>query len=467
MRTKKIICYLCFICFYSCILIYKPLKLQAQAKNIKDLEAEVDTYIQLYVEGGNFSGSVLVAQRGEILLCKSYGMANYEHNIPNTSETKFHLASVSKPFTAAAILLLEEKGLLSVQDPLTKFIPDYPRGGEIAIHNLLVHNSGVKNVNVFGNYDRESKFPQTPEKLVKLFKDKPLDFNPGEKYSYSNSNYNLLAFIIEKVSGKNYGEFLKENIFDRLNMKDTGHDGDATAIIKNVASGYTPHGLSSVKKVPYLDWSIKTGNGSLYSTVLDLYKWDRALYTEKLLKKNTLRKMFTKHVDGAVGYGWFLRKRFKRDAVYINGRSPGFSTYLLRFPEDDVCIIVLGNNYAPVATNMGLDIAAMLFSEDYELPRITPVKVDPDELDKYTGSFRFGPSYVAPNHLVQFVKKNNQLYIREGGRAESELLLIPVGDMVFFHRGYWTTVVFEKDDTGKVVRVFYPYFPDQKAKRIQ
>ena len=177
--------------------------------------------------------------------------------------------------------------------------------------------------------------------------------------------------------------------------------------------------------------------------------------------------MFKKHVDNAVGYGWFLRKRFKRDAVYINGRSPGFSTYLLRFPEDDVCIIVLGNNYAPVATNMGLDIAAMLFSEDYELPRITPVKVDADELDKYTGSFRFGPGYVAPNHLVQFVKKNNQLYIREGGRADSELLLIPVGDMVFFHRGYWTTVVFEKDDTGKVARVFYPYFPDQKAKRIR
>ena len=152
-------------------------------------------------------------------------MANYEHNIPNTSETKFHLASVSKPFTAVAILLLEEKGLLSVQDPLTKFIPDYPRGDEITIHNLLVHTSGIKNVNVFGNYDRESKFPQTPEKLVKLFKDKPLDFNPGEKYSYSNSNYNLLAFIIEKVSGKSYGEFLKENIFNHLNMKDTGHDG--------------------------------------------------------------------------------------------------------------------------------------------------------------------------------------------------------------------------------------------------
>ncbi|MGH9957958.1 MAG: serine hydrolase domain-containing protein, partial [Pyrinomonadaceae bacterium] len=195
------------------------------------LESKADAHMKPFLEIKGFSGAVLVAKQGRILLRKGYGLANYELGVPNTPETKFHIASVSKSFTAAAIMILVERGLLNTSDSLNKFIPDYPDGDKITVHHLLVHTSGIPNVNSFPDYDAKSKFAQTPASLIEMFKNKPLTMKPGERCSYSNSNYNVLAFIIEKVSGKGYGEFLKETIFDPLGMKDTGHDGRARALI--------------------------------------------------------------------------------------------------------------------------------------------------------------------------------------------------------------------------------------------
>ena len=256
-----------------------------------------------------------------MLLSKGYGMANFELNVPNTPQTKFHLGSVSKTFTAAAIMILQERGKLNVHDPLSKYIPDYPNGDRITLHHLLTNTSGIPNVNNFPEYATQSKFPHTPSDLIPMFKQKPLDFEPGTRgYTESNSNYNLLAYIIEKLSGQTYGEFLKQNIFGPLGLRDTNHDGDASVLIANKASGYVPVGATSVENAPYLDWSIKTGNGSIYSTVEDLLSWDRALYAEKILKKSSLQQMFTEQ------YGWFYGKRLNRTVVRMNGRSPGFNS---------------------------------------------------------------------------------------------------------------------------------------------
>src|SRR3970040_1295413 len=164
----------------------------AAGRNL-DIGAKVDFYVQPYLEGNNFSGAVFIARKGKVLVSKGYGMANYELGAPNTPRTKFHIASVSKPFTAAAIMILQERGLLSTDDPLTKFIPDYPNGDKITLHHLLTHTSGIPNVNDFPDYDRDSKFPHTTGNLVEMFKHQPLEFQPGERYRYSNSNYNLLA----------------------------------------------------------------------------------------------------------------------------------------------------------------------------------------------------------------------------------------------------------------------------------
>jgi len=238
---------------------------------------QVDTYLKPYLDAASFSGAVLLARGGKVLLSKGYGMANYELNIPNTPQTKFHIASLSKTFTAAAILQLQERGLLSVQDPIARFIPDYPRGNEITLHHLLTHTSGIPDINGVPEYDSLSRFAQTPASLIAVFRDRPLLFEPGARYSYSNSNYNLLAFVIEKVSGKTYGEFLQENIFGPAGMTSTGHDGDPATLLTNRATGYVPSGLFDLANAPFLDWSAKTGNGSIYSTVEDLYRWDRVL----------------------------------------------------------------------------------------------------------------------------------------------------------------------------------------------
>src|SRR2546428_6387237 len=221
-----------------------PVPGQVSANPDRQLEAQVDAYTRPYLDLGGFNGSVLIAKGGRVLLSKGYGMANYELNVINTPQTKFHLGSVSKTFTAAAIMILQERGKLNVHDPLGKYIADYPNGDRITLHHLLTNTSGIPNVNNFPEYNNQSKFPHTPSDLVLMFKQKPLDFEPGTRgYTESNSNY-LLAYIIEKLSGQPNGEFLKQNIFEPLGLRDTNHDGDASALIANKASGYVPAGAT-------------------------------------------------------------------------------------------------------------------------------------------------------------------------------------------------------------------------------
>ena len=221
-----------------------------------------------------FCGSVLVAKDGKILLSKGYGFANYSDNIPNTSTTKFKLASVSKQFTAMAIMILEEKGKLSTNDKLTKYIPDYPNGDKITIHNLLTHTSGIPDFTSMPLFDSIMTMPFTLDREIALFKNKPLDFEPGSKHQYSNSGYLLLSYIIEKVSGKSYGDFVKENIFVPLGMKNSGLYTNKE-VLKKVANGYTDN-AGKIENAQYVDMSIPSGAGALYSTVEDMFLWDQS-----------------------------------------------------------------------------------------------------------------------------------------------------------------------------------------------
>jgi len=438
--------------------------LKIQAADLVNIEARVDEYLQPYIEAEGFSGAVLIAKGGKIVLSKGYGMANYELDVPNTAQTKFHIASISKTFTAASILILEEKGKLSVRDPLAKFIPDYPRGDKITIHHLLTHTSGIPNVNDFADYEEKSRFPHTLKEIISWFKDKPLEFKPGEKYSYSNSNYNLLAYIIEEVSGKSYGEFLKENIFEPLGMNNTGHDGTAGTLLKNRASGYVPASGSGIENAPYLDWSIKAGNGSLYSTVEDLYKWDRALYTEKILKKSTLNRIFTEHMSGT-GYGWFVGKHLNRQVVYYNGRSPGFTSYLDRFVDDDACIIILSNNYAPVPHLMVKDLAAILFGESYKVPgEMRLVKLEKKVLDLLVGRYQFGKDFYRPEAVVEVKKEANYLVMKWSENFESPLM--PLSPTTFLDRNFWAKIIFGKNAKGEANSFIWRDTSDYSAKKL-
>lgn len=419
-----------------------------ELEEFSDAGAEADACIRYYLELGGFSGAVLIARNGEILLKKGYGMANHELDVPNSPRTKFQIASVSKSFTAAAIIILEEQGLLSAKDSLAKFIPDYPEGEKITVHHLLTHTSGIPDVNQFREYDQKAKFPQTLEGIVDMFKHEPLIMEPGEKYSYSNSNYNLLAYIIEKVTGKSYGEFLRETVFIPLGMLDTGHRADMAALLKNRASGYVPLDSNHVENAPYLDWSIKTGNGSLYSTVEDLYKWDRAFYSEKILKKSSLEKIFKDHLEGK-GYGWFIRERFGRKVTSINGRSPGFSSYLERYIDDDACIIILSNNYAAAPFSMIQDLAAILFGEEYEKPtEIQTSELGPDILNSLTGRYQFGPDFYRPNAVVNVRSEEGQLVFQWSETYVSPLTTI--SESSFLDLYFWAFITFQKNSEGEI-----------------
>lgn len=447
MKTKNLICALLLL---GGSLVVPQLG-NAQADG---LEAKVDAYVKPLLEMKAFNGSILIAKKGQVLLSKGYGMANYELDVPNTPQTKFHIASISKSFTATAILLLQERGLLNVSDKLTKYISDYPNGDKITIHHLLTHTSGIPDINQFPDYNDKSKFPQTPASLIERFKQSPLNAQPGERYGYSNSNYNLLAFIIEKVSSKGFGDFLRENIFDPLGMKDTAHDSRATALVKNRASGYVPAGVDSLENAPYLDWTIKTGNGSLYSTVGDLYKWDRALYTEKILKRGSLDLMFTKHVDDAVGYGWFISRRLNRNAIRMNGRSPGFQGEIHRYVDDDVCVIVLGNNYSGTASFMINDIAAIAFGEKYEVMAvIKAVKPDPKVVDSYVGRYQSDANFFRPNAVLSIQKQGDHLALSYWGTAP--VPLTPLSGAKFYDRTFGASVTFVKDAQGAVTHFVY------------
>jgi len=427
------------------------------------LAAKVDAYVKPYVESNNFSGSLLIAKAGKIVLSRGYGMANYELSVPNSSRTRFHLASLSKTFTAAAILILQERGQLRVEDPLTKFVPDYPNGDQITVHHLLTHTSGIPNVNNLPGYDEKSKSQVSLSEIIGMFKEKPLEFIPGARYRYSNSNYNLLAFIIEKVSGKSYGKFLEENIFRPLDMSDTGNDAGAGDLIPNRASGYVPVGMRDVENAPYLNWSIKTGNGSLYSTVEDLYKWDRALYTEKLLKKKTSDKMFTDY--GGFGYGWSVRKHFDRRMTGMTGRSPGFTSSLERFIDDDVCIVVAANTYSGITQSMADDLAAIVFEQKYEALH-PPIKIDPSTLERYIGRYQFSPDFTYnPGATVTVQKNGDQLLMQIAGGGTT--YLIPQSETRFVDRLFGGVVSFQNDRSLAVTHLTWKFDKDFAAQKIK
>ncbi|HLE50437.1 MAG TPA: serine hydrolase domain-containing protein [Anaerolineales bacterium] len=285
-----------------------------------------------------FSGSVLIAREGEILLSNGYGMADREKNIANTPQTKFYLGSITKQFTAMAILMLQAEGKLNVQDRICQYISDCPAAWhEITIHQLLIHTSGIPHFMDFP-LDR----PSTSAQTIARIKDKPLDFKPGEKWSYSGSGYNVLGYIIEQVTGKRYEVFLEEKIFEPLKMIDTGY----AASNDNLAVGYE----NNFDLADNIDISNLYASGGLYSTVEDLYRWDQALYTEKLISKEVLDAIFTSYITippesngESYGYGWVIAKKINHRWIGHEGVVPGFASEIDRYPDDKVTIILLSN----------------------------------------------------------------------------------------------------------------------------
>lgn len=366
MKSIKLLALFFLVLFSSSII-----SAQDKAKQIEDL-------LNKYKEYGQFNGSALVAENGKVIFKKGFGSANMEWNIPNQPDTKFRLGSISKQFTAFLIVKLAEEGKIKLDVPVTTYLSDYPKenGDKITIHHLLTHTSGIPNYTDSPNFFKDkARNPYSPADFVKTFSSLPLEFKPGERFNYSNSGYFLLGYIIEKISGKTYEQYLQETIFTPLKMVNSGYD-HSDVILKNRASGYEKRG-NKITNAAYLDMSIPYAAGSLYSTVEDLYLWDQALYSNKLLSEKSMESLFKPYIktgQASYGYGWFVDEidngdKAKLKIVGHGGGINGFNTIISRYPEDKNLIVLLNNTGGTILGEMNDAIKNVLYNQPYKMPQ--------------------------------------------------------------------------------------------------
>ena len=356
--------------FFALTLCLTTLPVFAQNK-----AAKIDALVSQYVANGQFNGTVLVAEQGQVIFKKGYGMANMEWNIANTPDTKFRLGSITKQFTAMLIMQLVEQGKLKLDGKITDYLPDYPKatGSKITIHHLLTHTSGIPSYTGFPKFfENDSRDPYTPEAFTKKFTDLPLEFEPGSKFAYDNSGYFLLGVLIEKVTGNSYAEVLQDRILTPLKLTNTGYDLAGPLIIKR-AAGYEKRNGGYVN-APYLDMSIPYAAGSLYSTVNDLYKWDQALYTDKLLSAKNKASMFTPFL-AHYAYGWNVGKtnvgQLKDSLLLIEhgGGINGFNTLISRLPKDRQLVVLLNNTGGAPLSAIRTNLLNILYGQPVEAPK--------------------------------------------------------------------------------------------------
>ncbi|NNF36677.1 MAG: serine hydrolase [Saprospiraceae bacterium] len=427
---------------------------QNDGSQLTSSNQRMEDLIQPLVNTNNYSGTIAVSNRNELLYTGSYGLMNHEYQLENHNETRFFIASASMMFTSVAIMKLVDQGLVQLNDPLSKFFPGYSKGDKITIHQMLAQRSGIPRIGNDDdvNYDLITKISHTSDELLAYIWEKDLLFEPGDQYAHERSDYIFLAGIIEQVAGVPFGEYLKEEIFIPLGMEHTGHYNDQSEIITDLSKGYAPDGLYGIASAPFLDWSSKTGHASIYSTAEDFVKWGRAALNRDLLSDESWGLIFKDHGDG-VGYGWFISPHDGHERYQMNGRSPGYSSYFAIYPEEDLIVSMLSNIYVSLPRITGPLIASIYFDEAYEPIDIVNEQLSEEQVEEVLGFYQFGEDFYAPNGSDSIYLENGGLYGNWGG-------LIPVkeGDEVyrkFIYRTFWSDIEFIVKEPGDEVQMIF------------
>jgi CubicO group peptidase (beta-lactamase class C family) len=421
----------------------------------QEARPKLEEYMNAATKVDRFSGAVLVARDGKPLLVSAYGMADVENEVAATPQHKFRLGSITKQFTAAAIMLLQERGKLSVQDSVCKHVAPCPAAWQpVTLHHLLTHTSGIPSFTSLPDYKKTEPLPSPVESTIARFRDLPLEFVPGERFNYSNSGYVLLGQVVERVSGRSYAEFLRQEIFAPLGMNDTGYD-DPARVIKRRAHGYTLDG-EELRNASFVDMTIPHAAGALYSTIGDLLIWDQALYSEKLLPRRAVVQMFTPARDN-YAYGWAATRLFDRPLVTHNGGINGFSTNIMRFTDDRVTIVVLSNVENPIVTDrIARDLAAVVFNQPYRLPVERAVaRVDPKLYDDYAGEYQLAPTF-----SITITREGGRIYAQATGQPRFEIY--PESETIFFLKVVEAKLSFERNTEGRVTGLVL----EQNGRRI-
>jgi CubicO group peptidase (beta-lactamase class C family) len=419
----------------------------AQTAAQKQMTAELDKILSTQFKPGETGCAALVAKNGQIIYKKAFGMANLELNVPMQPDMVFRVGSITKQFTAVAILQLMEQGKLSLQDEITKFIPDYPtQAYKITIEHLLTHTSGVKSYTNVPEFQKYIRTDMKPAEVIDMFKNLPMEFAPGTKWNYNNSGYFLLGYIIEKVSGMTYPEYLEKNFFKPLGMTNSLFGSDSK-IVKNRAWGYQPDG-DGVKNADMMSMTLPYSAGSVQSTVEDLFRWNQAVHSYKLVKKETIEKAFTEYklADGKgtkYGYGWMFYEVQGSPTIEHGGAINGYLSNAIYLPKEDVFVAVFSNNNAKSPTLGSILMAGVAIGKPYNRTEIT---LDEATLDQYKGVYENEEGV-----LREISREGTKLFSQRKG-GEKFAVKASEKDKFFFDNSL-AILKFNRDASGNVSKI--------------
>ncbi|MFF2887505.1 serine hydrolase domain-containing protein [Paenibacillus sp. NPDC057967] len=396
-------------------------------------------YMKSYTDLYPFSGRILIALHNEPVYDQSFGYASAEHGILIQPDTKFGIWSITKSFTAMAVAMLAEEGLLRFDDPVSDYVPSFKTFGPMTIRHLLQHRSGLPNFTNMPEYNaHQNKWPLDVERTLALLQDKPLDYPPGESFAYNNTGYFVLGLIIKRVSGMSFESFVASRILQPLGMHHTGVN-NGRRIIPNIASPYSSSGRE-LAPAEYIDMSTVTSAGGMYATAADLLKWDHALSSSRLISKELTDQMFDFTEDG-YELGWFLDRKHDRRRISHSGAYRGFRSELHRYPDDGVTVILLTNYDFVPSTKLAGSLADLMLGEEAIVPEQPPrYPMKPEEFELLKGIYEgFGCRAEVDSDAggYFFVWNNREKHV-----------LYPVSPAEFRHSWHDLSYAFKRKDDG-------------------
>ncbi len=444
MKRKTALCLL-----FSFLIVYAPPLGAAETPSHEGLAQRIDHFLAEAYPADQPGASVLVKRGDEVLLRKGYGLASLEWGVPDDPATVFPIGSISKQMTAVAILRLVQDGRLSLNDPVTKFFPDFPDSFQsITLEHLMTHTSGIKSYSAFPDYKLWKGLDLPRDRILRRLRAEPLEFTAGEHWAYTDSGFYLLGAILEKVYGKSYAEVIQEQIFDRLGMRNSSCDIPGK-IVPRRAEGYLKQGQGFVRAPP-ISPNISYAAGALLSTVDDLALWSAALNGEALVRRDLLQRAFTPYrlADGRstyYGYGWAINEYEGHQFVAHGGRISGYAAHILRVPDTDVLVIVLSNSMErePNPDFLATKIASYLIGRPFD-----PMAVAmPEALARqYVGVYKSDRGVTR-----SIIFDRGRLFVRHGESRPQEIFFR--GHDEFFCEYSLARLRFERDATGNIVRL--------------
>lgn len=426
----------------------------------QSVSEKLDSYCKAFEATGNFHGTVQVKQKGQTLLSTGYGYANVEQKTRGNDQTVYQVGSITKQFTATVILKLAEQGRLSLSDKLSKFYPSFPKGDQVTIEHLLTHTSGIKSyTGVPVIFDSIKTIPVNEAFMVKMIASFPYDFEPGTNWSYSNSAYSLLGYIIEKVTGRSYEQNVREIILQPLGMTHSGFDFKNLKDTK--ATGYYQVTKDQALKAKLVDSTVSYAAGSLYTTPSDLSKWNNSLYTGKIISKKSIANAHTPRMNKN-GMGWFIDTIHSKKVIHHGGGIDGFLCQNYVVPEESIEITVMGNVGSYDPNKFTTDLLGIMLGQQVDLPKPkTGIDVDVAVLKQYEGEYELQPGMVA-----SFMVKEGKLFVDTHHDPIQELL--PKAENIFSFTHMEAELEFVKGASGKVEKfVFRQGDMTREAKKIK